>query len=180
MGRQKTELNDKHWKAIELIELGTLNYKEIAAECGWTEEHFQDLRSGNIEKCGYLADVFSKEFKTIEKKRDDNIKKLVKENTEVAQVIIKKVLAELNLKKRLTPEDKKIMSMYTNALAKCTPSVSIGSLSYSYTKGLNPEDLIREFKRLETIASQSFDRRGVPEASEGGAGTLSGVDEPGN
>ena len=178
--RQKTQLTDVHWKALELLEAGTLSLADIATECGWSKDFFYDLKSGNIAKCGYIADVFNKEWKQIEVKRDSTIKKLVKENTESAQLLIKQVLAELKLKKKLDSEEKKLVSMYTNALAKCTPSVSIGSLSYSYTKGLNPEDLIREFKRLETIASQSFNRRGVPEASEGGAGTLSGVDEPGN
>jgi len=177
LGRNRAELNEKHWQALRLVEEGNLNYKEIAAQIGWSEDHFQDLRAGDIKKCGYTAELFKKEFKKVEVKRDENIKRLVRENTASAQELIKSVLAELKTKKKLAPEEKKLLSMYTNALAKCTPSVSVKSLSYSYTQGLNPEELIHEFKRLKTIAEQSFDRRRVSEPEEGRSGDVSAVDE---
>ena len=87
------------------------------------------------------------------------------------------VFDEIGGKKNKTPEDKKILSMYTNAIAKCKPATNIKNLSFSYTKGLDAEELMHEFKRLTTIAESSFDRRAVSEAPEGRAGALSEVDE---
>ena len=177
---KKTELGEKHWKALKLLEDGNLSRKEIATACGWSADHFDRLCCGNVEKCGYTASLFKEEYLKIQKKQSEETQLLVKENMRTAHRLMGEVFAEISAKKKKTPEDKKILSMYANAIAKCQPSVNIKNLSYSYTQGLNPEDLIREFKRLETIASQSFDRRGVSEVAAGRSGAVSSPDEPGD
>lgn len=174
---QRTELSEKHWQAIKLSEDGTLNYGEIAEKVGWSREYFYELRSGNVEVAGAIAPLFQQEYKKVEEKRDINIRRLVKENTEVAQSIIKEDLAELKSKKKRTLEEKKLIGTLQNALSKCTPSVSVGSVSFSYVQGLNAEDLLRECRRLKGIAEQSFNRsRGSVPSSEG-SGSLGTVSE---
>ena len=180
MGNQKTRLTETHLQALKLLEEGNLNFNEIAEKCGWSRDFFYYLRSGNIEKCGYIADVFQKEWKQIEVKRDSAIKALVKENSLLAQDLIRTTLTELKSKSRRTLDEKKLLGTLTNALSKCTPSVSVGSLSLSYTKGYTPEEMIHEFKRLKTIAESSFDRRGVSEAASGGSGDISASNESGD
>ena len=177
MTRKRAELNERHWKALKLLEERNLSRKEIAAECGWKIDYFNELCAGNIEKVGYTAELFKTELKRIEKKHDDLIKKLVKANTIAAQELIHETLTELKSKKRKDMEEKKLIATLTNCLAKSTPSMNVGNLSFSYTKGLNPEELIHEFRRLKTIAESSFDRRGVQETLSGGSGELSAADE---
>ena len=174
---KKTELSEKHWQALKLLESSGLSRKAVAAKMGYTTNHLDHLCSGDIAKCGYTADLFKKEYLKIQSKHADETKALVKENTKTAQNLIKRVFTEMDEKKKLTPEDRKILSMYTNALAKCEPAVNIKNLSYSYTKGLTAEELVHEFKRLKTIAEASFDRGGIRETPEGRSGDVPEVDE---
>ena len=201
MGAPRKDLTEKHWQALKLIEAGELSRKDIAAKMGWTSAYFVDMCNGNIQNIGYTADLFKKEIEKIETKRDGNIKTLVKENIETAQTLIRRTLKELKSKKRLSHEEKKLLGTLNNSLNKSTPSVSIKSLSYSYTKGLTAEELIHEFSRLRSIAESSFDKQmsleneqgdnptietgsfdggRVQEAVEGGSGSISGANEPGS
>jgi len=174
---KKTQLSEKHWQALKLLEGSEVMRKDVAKACGWTPNHLDQLCSGNIEKCGNTATLFKMEYLKIAVKNAEETKLLVKENVKAAQSLIKRVLAEFSQKKKLDKEDKKLLSMYTNALSKCQPNVSIGKLSYSYTKGLTPEELIHEFKRLKAISEGSSDSRGVSETLTAGSGELSEVDE---
>ena len=158
MAKQKTELSEKHWKALKLAEEGSLNIGEICKEMGWDEKYYYNLRTGNIEGAGYISELFSREYKKIEGKRDQTIKTLVKENTVAAQELIKRTLAELKSRKLLTLDENKLLGTLTNALGKHSPVVSKAGSSYNYVKALTSEDLLREFKRLKAIAEQSFDR----------------------
>lgn len=157
-------LSEKHWKALELFDQGNLSRKDIATACGWSYDYITDLCSGDTGKAGMVAGLFKAEYLKIQKKTADETKQLLEENTKLAQTLIYKVLDDLNKKKKQTPEDKKIISMYTNALAKCQPNVSIGKLEFSYVRGMTPEELIHEFKRLKSIAESSFDRRRVSDS----------------
>jgi hypothetical protein len=161
MAGKPGELSEKHWKALALFEQGNLSRKEVAAEIGVGYEYLNDLCQGNVGSAGQVALLFKEEYLKIQKKTQEETKSLLETNTKLAQKLIYKVLEDLNKKKRQTPEDKKIISMYTNALAKCTPNVSIGTLAFSYTKGMTPEELIHEFTRLKGCAESSFNRRRV-------------------
>lgn len=159
MGRKvHTELNEKHWESLKLLESG-LTRKEVAAQMGWSYEHFEDMCQGNVKSIGQAADLFKKELQKLEEKRDANIKFLVSRNIEAAQTLIHASLDEYKGRKKLTHEEKKLIATINNSLNKSTPTVNIKSLSYSYTQGLNPEDLIHEFQRLKSIAENSFAKR---------------------
>lgn len=175
-GIPKNELTEKHWQALKLIESGMAR-KDVAVKIGWGPDYFKKLCSG--DPCvGTAADLFKKEVQKIESKRDEDTKALVKVNIQDAQEQVKRVLSEFKSKKRLNYDDKKILVTLTNALNKSTPPVNIKNLSYSYTSGLTPEELIHEFTRLKSIAESSFDRRAVQKPDPRGSGGLPASDEP--
>jgi hypothetical protein len=154
-----------------------MSRKDIAAEIGWTKQHLDYLCIGSVEKAGGVATLFKGEYMKIMAKVANETDTLLKSNLKMSQKLMREVFDEISDKKKKTAEDKKILSMYTNAIAKCQPNVNIKNLSYSYTKGLNAEELVHEFKRLKTIAESSFDRESIPEAAKGRARTLSEVNE---
>lgn len=178
-GKPKGILEDKHWQALKMLEAGEAR-KIVAEKMGVGINYFNDLCNGNIQSAGLTADLFKKELQKIQSTRDENIKKLVKENVETCQGLIRRTLLELKSKKRLNHEEKKLLATMTNALNKSTPTVSIGNLSYSYTTGLTPEELIHEFTRLKSIAESSFDRRGVSKVGSSGSRSLPEGDESGS
>lgn len=179
-GSPKNELSEKHWKALKLFEAGGKSRKEIAEAIGVSVDYLYDLINGDVSKAGLTADLFKKEWSAIEQKRDDNIQQLVKENTELVQGLMLRVVKELNAKKRLSHDEKKLLNMYNNSLATNVPAVSIKSLSYSYVSGITPEDLIHEFTKLKTIAEGSFNRRRVQSTGSSEPGSLPAADEPGD
>lgn len=179
MARKQAEtLSEKHWQALKLIEEG-LARKAVAGKMGWSPDYFKKLCAGDIENCGYTADLFKKELNKVEEKRDEATKVLIKENVSTAQGLIQSVLAEFKSKKKLKEEEKKLLATLTNALNKSTPSVNIKNLSYSYTQGLTPEELIYEYERLRSITESSFNSRRVQSSGSSGSGTVPEADEPG-
>ena len=177
MGRTPTGMNEKHWQAIRLFESGKFSRKEIAEKIGWGYDYLSDLCAGNVGKAGTCAIDFKKELENVEANRDKNIRKLVKENSETAQNLIRRILVELTEKKKLTEEEKKLVGTLTNCLAKSSPNVSIENLSYSYINGLTPEEMIHEFKRLKGIAESSFNRERILQVEQERPGELPEVDE---
>lgn len=170
-----TKLSEKHWQVLKMLE--DMTRADAADAIGWTKNHLDHLCTGSVEKAGGVATLFKKEYLKIQAKQSEETKQLVAQNTKTAQRLIARVFNDIESKKKVTPEDKKILSMYTNALSKFTPTVNVKNLSYSYTKGLTAEELVHEFKRLKTIAESSFDRGGLPEAPEGRTGDISSFDE---
>jgi len=171
-----TKLSEKHWKALELIEKDHTR-QEVADALGFKKQYLDYLCVGNTEKTSNVALLFKMEYDKIMAKSKKETDELLDQNLRIGQKLMKEVLLEISSKKKKSAEDKKIVSLYTNAIAKCKPATNIKNLSFSYTKGLLPEELIHEFKRLKNIAESSFDRRGVLEPAPGGAGELPEVDE---
>lgn len=176
-----TELSEKHWKALKLFEDGK-SQKEVAAAIKVSLDYLQDLCYGDVKKTSSVAVLFKKEYQKISDKRDERLKSLVKENQEIVQSLINDVIKDFKSRpstQKLTDEEKKLLNMYNNSLNNSTPAVSIGSLSYSYTQGLTPEDLVHEFVRLKSLTETSFNRRRIQDLGEAGPGEVSPVDEPG-
>jgi len=169
-----TKLSEKHWKVLKMLE--DMSREDAAREIGWKKDHIDKLCVGSVS-AGGVATLFKVEYLKLQTKQAEETKHLISQNTKMAQKLIGRVFDCINKKKKVSPEDQKILSLYTNALAKFTPTVNVKNLSYSYTKGLNAEELVHEFKRLKTIAESSFDRGRVPEVAKGRAGELSEVDE---
>jgi len=171
-----TKLSEKHWKMLGLIEQDK-SRKEVAGALDVSEVYLGYLCVGNVEKGGAVATLFKTEYEKIMEKSRKETNDLLDSNLKLGQRLMKGVFLEIQNKKKVTDADKKILSLYTNAIAKCKPATNIKNLSFSYTKGLLPEELIHEFKRLTTIAESSFDRGAVPKAPEGRAGELPSLDE---
>ena len=179
MSRIKTPvLNEKHLKALSLIDKGGLSMTSIAKECGWKMDYLYELYEGDTSKAGSVAAVFAAEVRKIDKKRTQHIKELSKSNKEKLNEQIARIIKEYEGKSKLTEHDKKMVGTLMNCLAKATPSVEIGSVSYSYTKGYTAEQLVHEYRRLQTLAGDSSNRRAVSGTSTGRTGTLPGITEP--
>ena len=171
-----TKLSEKHWKVLEMLD-NDMSRKDSAEAIGWKKQHLDYLCVGNVEKAGGVATLFKTEYMKIATKNAGETDTLLKQNLKLSQKLMREVFDEIKSKKKKSDADKKILSMYTNAIAKCQPSVNIKNLSYSYTKGLSAEELMHEFKRLKTIAESSFDRGGLPEVAKGGTRELPEADE---
>ena len=157
----KSVLQDKHWHALRLIEEGNLTLKQIASETGISTDTLYDLYEGNSEKQGAMADLFSSELRKIEKKISDDVKKLCKSNKKHSNELIERALLQIKQRKTLKDEDIKLIALLNNSLAKSTPNVEIGSLSYTFAKGLTALELLHEFNRLKNIVDGASQRGAV-------------------
>ena len=174
-----TKLSEKHWQALKLIEEDHTR-QQVADALGFKKNYLDCLCVGNVEKTGKVATLFKQEYSKIMEKSRKETDELLDSNLKMSQKLMRDVFTEISAKKTKTDADKKVLSMYTNAIAKCKPATNIKNLSFSYTKGLDAEELMHEFKRLKTIAESSFDRGGVSEAAPGRTGKLPEVDESGS
>jgi hypothetical protein len=175
-----TGLNEKHWKALELLSDGRMSIKSIAKEIGWSADYLYDLVEGNEQKTGTAGELFSAELRKVDAHLSKVIKSLLKKNKVLAMRLINEVLDNLQSKEKLDLEETRVLTQITNCLAKESPNVEIGNLSFSYVKGLSAEELVHEFNRLRTIASGSSNRGAVQKAFEGRPGILSRSSESGN
>jgi len=158
---QRTTLDDKHWKALQLIEEGDYTLKDIAGICKIPEETLYELKAGNIAKQGQVAALFQSESEKITAKLVKKAQDLSKTNMALAHVLITRILKTLEKKKNQSKDDKKLVCKLMMCIAASQPKVSIGSLSYSVTKGMNPQELVHEFTRLATIANGASQRSAV-------------------
>jgi hypothetical protein len=173
-------LNEKHRKALALIEAGGHTLDEVSKLVGWKQDYLYELYEGDTSKAGSVASVFSAECRKIDKKQTQRIKELAKHNKALAHKLIQRILKDIETNEKLSNEDRKLVGTMMNCLAKATPNVEIGSVSYSYTKGYTAEQLIHEYNRLKTLAGGSSNRRAVQEAFSGRPGTLPGTAESGD
>ena len=173
MSRIKTPvLNEKHLKALSLIEKGGMSLDSVAKAVGWGPDYLYSLHEGDTSRGGSVAMLFKSECRKIEKKQLARIKDLTRSNKALANELINEILTKIKQKQRLSEDDKKMVTSLTNAIAKSSPKVEIGDVSFSYTKGYTPEQLIYEFQRLSSVTAGPSDRRTVQEAVEGGPGAL--------
>jgi hypothetical protein len=178
--RPKVEhLEDKHWKALELIDSGARNMAEVARTCGMDERDFHHLLSGNVEKMGNRASVFQKEYMKVLDKKINQKEKLVAELLQSSQATALEVLErQLNVykaKKSLDKDDQKMLTYLTKALAALKPSGPKSmklSQTWNYTKGLTPQELAHEYSRLKGLSQGPPDRGGVSEPEQAGPGVL--------
>ena len=169
-----TELSPKHLQALELIRVGEHSYREIAKKVGMSEDVLYDLIAGDTAKVGSSASLFSAEVERILAEKTKEIRALTKATQKNLLCHFQEYSNAIKNKK----PNKETLGMavsITNALAKSTPNVEIGS--FSYTKGLSVEDLVNEFKRLKGLGS---DGRGVSPAFTRGTGSLPRPEEPGS
>jgi hypothetical protein len=163
-------LPEKYSKALNLIKEGNLSYREIAKVCKINEDNLYELCEGNYTEAPQIQEKFTNALNEINKQRDKEIRDLLKKCKKKTLRLIDSYLSNFN---QVTPKQDKLMSTLTavaNALAKSTPNVEIGSVSY--TQGLSAEDIIHEFNRLTAAA---FDRRRLQPSNNGGAGQLPGT-----
>ena len=173
MSRSKNPvLNEKHLKALALIESGKMTLKDVAQKVGWGSDYLYELYEGDTSKAGAVASLFAAECKKIDKKTTQRIKELTKDNKRLAHKVINRILDDFDKQKEFSTDDKKVVGTLMNSLAKASPRVEIGDVSFSYTKGYTPEQLVYEFNRLNSLTEGASDRRAVQETPKGRAGSL--------
>ncbi len=171
------KLSPKHWKALELFEEGTLSLKEIAKACHINQDVFYDLVEGDTSSQGETATLFKSEIDKITTRSAAKIRVLVKDNKKLALQKMNDFLREVQTKKLTSPILKQVVSC-ANSLSKLTPSVSIGSISY--TKGFTAEDLTYEFNRLSTLARNALESSGIPSIAKKRERGISRIAESGD
>lgn len=173
MSRTKNPvLNEKHLKALSLIEKGGMTLDSVAKAVGISANYLYTLYEGDTGKAGSVATLFQAECRKIDKKQLTRIKNLSRSNKALANELIHEILTNIQKKRRKSENDKKTVTALANAIAKASPKVEIGDVSFSYTKGYTPEQLIYEFKRLSSVTEGPSNRRAVQDAFEGRAGAL--------
>ena len=162
-------LNKKHLKALELLKTTDLPITEVAKQSGMSEFHLHDLIKGR-GKAGSVADEFSEHYQKV---NDEFDKKTAMETKELKYLVVVRLKAwaesAAKVPQRMSQEVRKQIIDILNAL-KQQPTYNIGSVSYS--RGLSPEDMVNEFKRLSALAESSLDARAVRSAGSRGPGVL--------
>ena len=166
-------LPEKYVKAISLIEVGKLSYRDIAATCDIREKTFYTLIEGTYEEAN-IQTLFTAELEAAYKRIDKETRHLVKKNKKNIQIIMDRYLSLGVQRKNVDPSLISTVTSIANAISKSTPNVEIGS--FTYQKGLSPEDIYAEFKRLTGLAS---DRGAVSRLAVGGTGEIPVAPGPG-
>ena len=160
-------LSDKYKKALNLISEGNLTYREIAIGCKINIDNFYDLIEGSFNSAPEVQRQFTEEFEKIIKQVDKDIRKLAKSCRKRTLYLLDCYLKKHTDVGKKDTSTVKTLTSIANGLSKVTPNVEIGS--FSYTKGLSPEDIYAEFRRLSGLAS---DGQPVQEPSTAGSGEV--------
>ena len=158
-------LNKKHLKALELLKTTDMPVLEVAKKVGMDRKHLHDLM-GSKEKAGPVAQEFGQEW---QKTMDEQDKKIAEIQRSLKDTVFTKLDAWAKANP-ITEENRKSFVDISKVL-QTGPTYNIGSVSYS--KGLNPEEMVNEFKRLRALAESALGRKSVQGAVEGGSGVLS-------
>jgi len=162
-------LNKKHLKALDLLKTTDLPIIEIARQSGMSEFHLHDLIKGR-GKAGSVAGEFSEHYQKI---TDELDKKTVIETKELRHLVVSRLREWVESATKIPQKMNQIVRKQAidilNAL-KQQPTYNIGSVSYS--RGLSPEDMVNEFRRLSALAESSLDARAVRSAGSRGPRVL--------
>jgi len=162
-------LNKKHQKALELLKTTDLTVVDIARQSGISETHLRELLVGS-EHAGPVAAEFSTHY---QKAKESTDKDSALATSLLRNLMLKRIAAWADLAtkdpKKMTQVDVKHVIDILSVL-KQHPTYNIGSVSYS--RGLSPEDMVNEFKRLSALAESALNRGRVPGPREGRPGVL--------
>jgi len=176
MAGKSEGLKPRHYKALELWEEGILSIKEIAKACDFPVDGMYDLFEGNAQKQGQAAHLFKAELDKITTRTSAKVRHLVKDNKKIALEMMNTRLKVLKSQKSLTEKESGEVNKIMGVLNKATPGVEIGSFhALSITKGMTPEELVYEFRRLSAIARNPSLGGGV---SGVGSGKQSRIPDP--
>ena len=170
----ETRLNNKHLRALELIESGACTPKEISKAVGISEQTLSDLVSGRADKLGVVADLFSGEIKRIQIRNTEMVRFLAKDCTKLALQKMNDHLRALNNDDLSDTNLQKLIAVVT-ALSKQTPRIEIGQVNQQNNifNELTPTEMHHEYRRLTNLAQNLISlRRRVSRPSEGATGEV--------
>jgi len=161
-------LDKKYLTALSLLEAGNLTYREIAKQCSINIDTFYHLVEGDYKDSVAIQQKFTAALSEIHKRRDKEIKDLLKSNKKETHLLINRWVLDQKKRKKVTNKLMPTIVSVANALSKSTPNVEIGSFTYS--KGLSAEDIANEWKRLQGVRQGSVNRRAIPGLTPGRTG----------
>ena len=162
-------LNKKHLKALELLKNTELPVTEVAKRAGINKDHLYDLIFGDA-KAGPVGQEFSQQAQKVEEDQQKRIRTACMKLKEDCVSLLQREVTNDYKNKKLAKDKRKSLIDTVKALSSGQPTYNIGSVSYS--KGLSPEDMVNEFKRLNAIACAALDTRGIRGAGVEGSGIL--------
>ena len=176
-GGMAKQLQLKYWKALELLEEGTMSNKEIAVSTGISLSYLHNLieESPDTGESGHL---FQSELRKMNNRKAAKIRTLVKNNQKLSMKLLQDELQRMSNNPNLTDTDLRRLIEINNSLSKSKPSIEIGSVSYS--RGLQREDLVHEFKRLASVARSALIRQRVRSTGNKGSRILPSLDGSGD
>ena len=148
---KEVKFNEKHLKALALIEQGNLKLGEIAKQCGFSQDYFYDLYEGNTQKCGSIASAFRIEIENLANKTHKKIKPLLRENKLLILKQLNDRLKEIQQNKRKT--NTRELTMILNALGKSSPDVEIEQ--FNQFNSMTPEEMANEFRRIKSLVTDT-------------------------
>jgi hypothetical protein len=166
-------LNKKHLKALELLRTTDMPVFQVAKEVGMNKDHLFDLLCGS-EKAGPVAQEFSAMYSKV----IEDLDKRIQLNTKQLKDIVTTGLMDWAKQQKTLTEGARTTYVQVTKALQATPTYNIGSVSYS--RGLNPEEMVNEFKRLRAIADSALGRTAVQGVGGEGSGVLSSLDGRGN
>jgi hypothetical protein len=158
-------LTKKHLKALELLKDVGMTSAEVGKQSGLSRSSIEKLRIGALSS-GAVAAEFNEKYRQQCEEQDKRI-------AEKAKALKEKMITALDVwfeeerKKRDLDKDARKTVVDTIKALTLGPTYNIGSVSYS--KGLSPEDMKSEFRRLKALALVGG---GVREAVSGESGLL--------
>ena len=163
-------LSPRHHKALDLIEENTLSIPEIARASKIEVSYLRRLMKGD-ERAGNMGQLFHQEVKKIYKRIDQRSRKYAKETKEVLFSKLSKWAKSLPPDKLKDAQVRRMLDAL-NTLAKSTPQVEINAYTQIYNQ-MNQEDILNEFKKLNTLSRLALDRGAVSGSGSGESGKVS-------
>jgi hypothetical protein len=170
-----TKLNEKHLKALDLLELGVESVASVARTVGFNRDYLMDLITGD-EKARQTGKLFHAEYNKRMERKDKRIANLIKTNKEKAMLLVAKELDAMANE----AVDRKELVLMVKAMAAIAPAPaprpSASSVSFhNHYSGLSPQEILHEFSRLRGVATGALNTRRIPEVESGGSGDISAL-----
>jgi len=156
---------------------GSKTYDEIARIIGIAESTLKKWVSGD-QTAGTTAALFSEEYRKLKSTRDEEIEDRTKS---LKLSLLKRLDSWVKNQRgdRLSKDNVKLVNDCIRALNSGSQKTSV-DITQIYNTNLTGEDLVNEYKRLQSIADAAINRRAVSRLGEVPEGEVSLSPQAGN
>lgn len=160
MGNKAKGLQNKHKRALQLIEAGNLTLPEVAKACNISLDYMYELYYGKSQ-AGKMGQLFKAEVDKITARNAEKTKDLATENR---LLILMKQNEWLKTLKDVPVVDDELLKQLNStliAINKASPNVQIGDVTFNNLNIDTQEARLDVFKQLKDTAQHLLDRGGV-------------------